>query len=333
MRCRYRFKVSGRLRLHAKCPIPTPGGIVYELEHNEYGILTHISATVPVRHEREWPTLIENPGPGVKLDINVPRPGLWLVAQELRVVEGLLSLHGVDAIDVQSAEQSWLPESDAERERLRIFSIQATPAEIPDSQLRPIHFSLVAQPFLAARDAWDIEVPLSFFRKGQIDSRERRYIEAIYDFYFMLETVYGEGKSKNQHVKEVLQKSQELLSLIQKATASGSSFDAIAMADRNRSDHFEKYYRNKSPEQIIDRLVELRGFLHHHSSRRPGIWHPEDHERFTVDAYVLERIAVAVALKLAEPFMFSEKTAQRFEEITRDARARGMLEILNEVPE
>lgn len=169
---------------------------------------------------------------------------------ELRVVEGLLAFWGVESIDINNAEESWLADNDAEKKQLKIFSFMRSFKIFTDAELHPTSFDLVARAFIAALDSKDIEVPLSFFRKGRIDSRERRYIDAIYDFYFVLETVYGEGKTKNYQVKQALQENVELCQLVE--TTLANEFLRANMAREPRLlESFEKNYRNRSAQEIL----------------------------------------------------------------------------------
>lgn len=293
-------------------------GTIYELERNSAGIVEYISATVVVKDESQWPKVTNNLAPGVALDIKMSNYAFPFIEMELRVVEGLLAFWGVESIDINNAEESWLPDSDAEKERLKIFSFKRSFTALTDAELHPTSFDLVARAFIAALDSKDIEVPLSFFRKGRIDSRERRYIDAIYDFYFVLETVYGDGKTKNYQVKQALQENIELCQLVQ-ATLADEFLRATMTREPRLRESFEKNYQNRSAQEILSHFVELRGFLHHHTLNRPGIWHPEDHSRFEFDALVLEHLTFAVAFKLMEPYVFSDKTVKAYHALVEAA--------------
>jgi hypothetical protein len=293
-------------------------GTVYELERNADGVVEFISATVIVSDNTQWPRVTSNPASGVALDIKMSSNVFPFIEMELRVVEGLLAFWGVESIDINDAEESWIPDNDAEKERLKIFSFKRSFKTLTDAELPSTSFDLVARAFIAALDSKDIEVPLSFFRKGQIDSRERRYIDAIYDFYFLLETVYSDGKTKNYQVKQALQGSAELCQLVV-ATLSDKFLRATIAQEPRVRESFDKNYRNRSVQEILSHFVELRGFLHHHTRHRPGIWHPEDHSRFECDAIVLQHLAFAVAFKLMEPYVFSDKTVKAYHDLVEAA--------------
>ena len=43
--------------------------------------------------------------------------------------------------------------------------------------------------------------------------------------------------------------------------------------------------------EILKKIVELRGFLHHHTLKRKDIWHPEDHNKYETDAHFFQAVA------------------------------------------
>src|SRR5437762_9288039 len=149
MRCRYRFKVNGRLKVGFDFPVSI-GETTYVVERNAAGVITRIAATVPVPDESKWPMATLNPAPGVKLALNLQSPGFEFIRMELRAIEGLLSLYGINSIDVDNPEETWLPESDEERELLALFSFARKPTEVPDEELPTVPFDLVARSILVA---------------------------------------------------------------------------------------------------------------------------------------------------------------------------------------
>jgi hypothetical protein len=80
-------------------------------------------------------------------------------------------------------------------------------------------FDVLARAIFAADAATDIEIPLNVFRRGMLDVSERNYIEAIYDFYFILETLFGEGKFKSAAVSNAFLDSSQLRSCVERAVA------------------------------------------------------------------------------------------------------------------
>jgi hypothetical protein len=310
MKCRYKFKIEGHMKVADLKPVQIRG-MNFQFV-SEKGLITHLIVTVPANDANDIPKVIENPMPGVKAHINVPSPIYLFVKREVRAIEALLSVFGLHSIDVNNFEIEWLPENEEERKKLKISRFATYRGEIDPSDQPPLSFDLVARSIIAADDAVAIETSLNFFRKGLVDFSETRYIEAFYDYYFFLESVFGDGKTKNYAVKEAFKNSPRLNGRIDEILKGTNS---KLMIRHDQRSHFEQKFKNKTVEEIIDYIVELRGYLHHHSIKRKDNWHPDDHYRFELDALLLHNIAYYIAMDIALPYLYEEKTLKIYQEM------------------
>lgn len=176
------------------------------------GRVTHIEVTVPIPRE-EWPRVTPNPNPGVKLHIETNAYRLPWIQRELRSLQGLLSVFGFDSIELDQPSIQWIPETQDEAEVLKLgaFSIKRSP--LPDHEIRPVSFDLVARAVMASDAAMEIDIPLNFFRRGMLDLRDRQFIEAFYNFFFVVEHLYAEGKFHKAAVVDAFKRSAALCSL------------------------------------------------------------------------------------------------------------------------
>jgi hypothetical protein len=310
MKCRYRFPVRGRIRISACIPVSVRGW-VFELEAQS-GIITHVQVTVPLPRREDWPVIEQDPAPGVKAKIEPRTAPLPFIQRELRALQGLLSLFGLYSIELEHPEVQWLPESEEERAQLHIFSYKITAEPVPDDAVASVPFDVLARAIIAADAATDIEIPLNFFRRGMVDVYERDYIEAIYDFYFILETVFGEGKFKTAAVATAFLSSSQLRSCVQRAITDPGP---MVRQDARVRSSFEQSYARMSAEEAIEKLVELRGHLHHHTSKRRGIWNPEDQRRYEIDALFFQTVTSNVIFAIAEPYLYSADVIRAYEDL------------------
>lgn len=199
----------------------------------------------------------------------------------------MLALFGLRSIELEDPGITWLPESKEERSQLHLFSYKRRTELLPDDQLALLSFDLLARAVIAADAATDVEVPLNFFRRGMLDVYDRNYIEAIYNFYFILETLFGEGKFKKAAVSNAFLSSDQLRSCVQRALSDPGPM--ITQDHRIRA-QFEQSYGRMGVEEAVERIIELRGYLHHHAAKRRDIWHPEDQRRYEVDALFLQTV-------------------------------------------
>jgi hypothetical protein len=286
---------------------------VFELEA-EAGIITHILVTVPVPRREDWPVIEKDPAPGIRANIKWRTPLLPFIQRELRALQGLLALFGLNSIEIDRPEVHWLPESQEERSQLHIFSHKVTTEPLPDDEVRPVPFDVLARSIIAADAATDIEIPLNFFRRGMLDVDERNYIEAIYDFYFILETVFGEGKFKTAAVSTAFLNSSQFRSCVQRAIADPGPM--IVLDGRLRAS-FEQSYGKMSVEDAIEKMIDLRGYLHHHTLKRRGIWNPEEQQRYDIDALFFQTVTYNVIFAIAEPYLYSEDVIRAYEDLVK----------------
>jgi hypothetical protein len=203
---------------------------------------------------------------------------------------------GVTRIHWEEAEERWIPETDAEERELNVYA-HSSKLNYPPRRalLDPLHMARL----LANREAFlEMVVPLSFYREGMNDFRTHRYVNAFINFYFFIEGLFSEGKTKNRQVVEAFLRSD---------TLKGATGAAIKRMNRpENSAHrvsLDEFLREEgcedSIEGVLKLLVQVRGNLHHFSvasTKRKG--HPLNQADFRSMAYIVLTIATAVGAKL-----------------------------------
>ena len=303
------------MRPSVNLPVPCRG---WTFEFETSGpFVSHLTVEVPLTSRDEWPKVHRNPTPGVKAHIETREPHYKAIRSQLRTLQGLLGLFGLQSIDLDTPEVEWIPDSDEERESLPLFSFQSEPGSLPDDAIGPVSFDLLARSIIAAESAAEIEVPLNFFRRGIRDMQARDYIEAIYDFYFVLETVFAGGKFRSNAVLQEFQKSATIRRCVDGALKSPDTFPGQSFQPC-RSE-----YANLSVDQALDRLVKLRGRLHHHTSKRRDSWHPDEQRTFKCDAVFLQAVTFAVAFELAERYLWDKEVIRAYEQLVPPQQDAG----------
>jgi hypothetical protein len=104
-----------------------------------------------------------------------------------------------------------------------------------------------------------IVVAQSFWRQGESDLDEGKFVNAFFNYYFVLEGLYGNGKTKNYQVLEEFKKSGELRDSIERHLSEKQPMQFIyqvkAMLDRRR--------KRPDADGFLSLLVWTRGDLHH----------------------------------------------------------------------
>jgi hypothetical protein len=325
VRVRYRLPVTGTLRLEFSFPVRTQF-FTYTFEVDENGVVTHLNASAAVPDKSMWPRITPDPQPGVKAHIQLTSPYFPVLKRDVQAASGVLALFGVDEISTEEVEESWEPDGPEEKEALSLFSFKRSRESKPSTEWPRLSFDLAARALLVAERAADFEAALNFFRKGRLDVKSEQYIDAVLDFLFMVETTYANGKFKTAQVEAEYLASTELRRLIADALREPALLANVRVHGRIEQS-FQQIYMGKTPEEIIPYLVGLRGELHHHTSRKSGMWHPTDHIRFGADAFFLQQLCFGIAFAIASPVLFDAATIRTYEAQAHASAASGALKV------
>lgn len=325
MKVRYRLPVTGTLRLEYSFPVEA-GFFTYTFEVNDYGVVTHLNATAKVSDAEHWPRIDYTPDQPVKASINLRSPYFGLLIVEVRAAAGALSIFGVEDISTASIEEFWEPETPEERSSLKLYSFNRTTEQKSPEHWPYVPFDLAARALMTAERTGQFDAALNFYRKGRIDMKSHSYIDAVLDFLFMIETTFANGKIKSAQVKEEYLSSLELRQLVDSALKE-KGLVANLQGDNRIQASFNAIYLGKQYEEIVSHLVDLRGQLHHHTSRKKGVWHPMDHVRFGADAYFLQHVCFGIAFSALEATMFNDETASNFQRQQHQHARSGTLKV------
>lgn len=238
-----------------------------------------------------------------------PEPYRSLVQQEVRAIRGALVFWGVFDIDVDQPDIEYLPETAVERAELDVlgFNLKRSPRmELPVMQALP---DMIVRCVLSRAHFAPYELPFEFYRRGGDDCYDSHFVQAIFNFFFVLEYLFGEGKFKATQIETAFCKSADL----QAGTAEAQK---ILRWSGFRSTRWikaaeDKYVRRTFVE-IVRSIIELRGFLHHQSLKRRRNWNPGMQSEFEPDAQFLKFLCQSVLIKPAIDILFARSAMNEF---------------------
>lgn len=176
-----------------------------------------------------------------------------------------LSVHGaLEAVDWQTVVSERVPETAAEEELVPVRSSQHhLEHERRETTITPDN---LAQLTVRKRDFGDLVGLKTFWREANNEYLNLRYIQAFYNFFFILEGLFAAGKSGERQVTAALQSSTELRDYTERtlvhARADQRHWDAI-------NDHCQEYGCTRDVPGILELLVKVRGTLHHFAPEGP----------------------------------------------------------------
>ena len=293
----------------------------------EKNLVTHIAVSLAVPDRSEWPTITEvkgNPTCRVKALLLVETPHLPFIQLELRTLQGALAPFGVRSINVDEPEIEWLPENDEESRQIGFNNYSRRSKRLDPNSFEPVHFDLVARAVIAIEKLIEFETPLNFFRRGCRDIEDRQYVEAIYDFYFVLETLFSNGKFGTSAVVKEFVVAQDLCAAVDLVLSDPGP--TITMS-KPTIETFLRLYQPLGREKLIEKMVELRGFFHHHNPKRKGMWKPEWQQIYEIDALVFQAVAYNVVFGILRRFLWLPEVIDGFQADFRRSQAVGDLTI------
>jgi hypothetical protein len=218
-----------------------------------------------------------------------------------------MALWGVHDIDLESPRIEWVAETEEEKRMLEVtdYNMQKNSA-LP---LVPLPLDMLVRCVLCAKPFVSHEIPLDFYRRSFEDMRNERYIEAIYDLWFILEYSFGGGVYSKTGIERSFREHEELRRAL--ATVRNTWNESLAKNEDTWAEVRAKYIE-KSDEEIIAKLVEMRGFLHHQSFKRKLNWSPMRQREYKADAVFLRYVCQQVLMEAACDILFADEALDQF---------------------
>jgi hypothetical protein len=186
---------------------------------------------------------------------------------EFRKLECNLSFvlrgHALRRINTHRMEIEYVPENDRERELVAVTGYEVTRG-YSETPLRMSGRTL-GQVIQDAQKFEELEVHKAFLHDGMNQFHALQYVAAFYQFYFVVEDLYADGKTSEKEVVKAFSSSDELTRILEVA---------IQRFSKENDRHSEMLKRIMGTEKcevtvagLRTFLFRIRGHLHHYSSR------------------------------------------------------------------
>lgn len=272
------MKVLGECEVSSNALIDSPvtvtrGTRTYTFLPSARGSIGRIQILAPAdRPERFRSELIPTPGQTAdwQMTLNTDEDLLDSIERDFQELEGHMALF-LGLTRIRWSEMKWELVFDAPEERTatQVFGFQERrrhrepPVQVEKKGLEDLVSNIGAHPTLVA--------PLAFLREGNSDFASFRFINAFFNFYFVLEGLFGNGKTKNPAVEKAFKDSPALVRALTDMLPELKRRDIKVWA-RLQSE-CAVFNQALNAEGAIRLLVRTRGRLHHFSNnpkRREG---------------------------------------------------------------
>ncbi len=214
------------------------------------------------------------------------------VIKDIQSLESALSLYmPLRSINWRYPVMEVIFEEGDKRTHGHLGAVSVRPKKPGPSKIEEKAFLIMAGIGLKAQSS---TVVASFWREGENDWREGKYINAFFNYYFVLEGLHGNGKTKNYQVEEAMTGSPTLRAHIEK-------FLNTEHLTQHLTQLTEMMNATLLPnvEDLVKLLISTRGKLHHfqnNPNREQGS--PLTHERYQAVAYLARGLAHASIMTL-----------------------------------
>jgi len=243
----------------------------FDFTPDENGYLKEIvvGKTVPENMVDEFQSTIDPQSGPIKARISIGgnKDLHEALIDSLQMIESQLAWAtngALQRIRWDSPRQRFVPESPDEKQMLSILSVSHK-REYPPL-LAGVASDLLEKIVHSAPLYDELRVPMAFWREGQVYFARFRYIEAFYQFYFVIEDFYASGRSSKTSVLAAFERSSEFGSLCDLALA---KFQAMPRHSENLKELFSVFQCEVTRRGLQELLFAVRGALHHYSSGSP----------------------------------------------------------------
>lgn len=268
------------------------GGRTYFFYRNEKGVLDRIKIVSAVNKPEECFSTVQ-PLP------EDPGRNYWTLSLDNDLLESLIKefheLESIMAMSLNLKSIAWdapkyelIPETEEEAARVAMprYQIEVTHRDTPE----PTTKADLEEIIQTKQFYTPLMIPMSFHREAINEYRAKKYIMAFFNFYFIIEGLYGNGKTKNKDVAREFKNSQEfrgsvddvIEGVIKKKAVYRDSLSAL----------LKRKNKNLDVDGVVELIVEVRGSLHHFVNN-PNIIHgtPFNHAEYQPLAYITMMLA------------------------------------------
>jgi hypothetical protein len=258
-------KVDSRISIGSVIDI-VEGTKEYTFTPDKEGILACLKIIKKVDNPEKFYSKIDKGDGNAKFNITVESDESVFadLKSDFQYIESYLAFIGdLKKIHWEEARQEWVPETPEEKSKLKVYGVSLE-RHYPDTPI-PIGKDIMLKVIRGKTKYDSLTTMKSFFREGKNFFTQFRYVDAFYYFYFIIEDLYGGGKTKNTAIERNFKSSKDL-----RETVKWEMKNHIYTNEKHSKAISQLLAEEKKPNDtdgIIELMVAVRGRLHHYVSR------------------------------------------------------------------
>jgi len=291
MRYKVTAQVEGNIHLNSPCSF-NKGDYLFEFHTNNEERLITIAICIDVAYSDidKYRSEISKKDGIVHLRVGRDAEVSNRIKNEFQILESNLSFisEGIlKKIHWENAKEEFLPQNEEEKDYVKVLSLERR-KEYPEPKTI-LKETMLEHYVINGAKYEELAIPKAFWREGMNYFTNFQYVQAFYNYYFITEDFYANGKMSEKEVMKEFARSSEFSEIS----------DKTLKTFLNEERHGKKLLEMMKEENCtVDKaglqklLFNLRGRLHHYSKRgrKPSV-SPFNQKEFETIALICGYIA------------------------------------------
>lgn len=298
MRIRYVIRLKEPIELEDHWPIPFMGGQLRVISDGKTA--TGLEIAVSGQPTDYAPRIEHNPSRRVPTTISGRDHLFPFVRQRLKSAFSYLQCY----FDIEISDEFEIffePENESEKSHIHISNISRG----KENRLLPLTFDYITRAVMTAEKLSGPNFESTLVSAAREAARLERFIDSFRYSFLLIESLYGDGKSKNHDLKSALKKNQSFADMVATALK-----ERIPLKKPKASVTEKLLSSSPHVHDVIDHLVEMRGFYFHGNVKRKDAWTPHNQDKAEALCMLSLDIAMFISHAAAAP-MFADELSQR----------------------
>lgn len=265
MKLEFKCKVRSKTYIGNSVLETSINGKDFTLVPDEKGLLKEIVITTPIPDSKKIISKItpsKSPPAKHEINISIDEEIVDVINNLLQYLESTLSFSAnLEKISWEEPDLKFIPETEQDKADVNVLSFSSQ-RSYPDEE-KILTLDAFRDIVLEKEKYEFLTVVKSFYREGKREFNSFRYINAFYNFYFVIEDLYGNGKTKNFDIEKEFKKNNDFRSFVE--------WMMTKNIEGRHKKNIEKFLSEENKSFDIDGLIELivrvRGNLHHFSTK------------------------------------------------------------------
>ena len=246
-------------------------GVVLQLTADDMHRVREVSVTAPIPADiasRFYSEITKGADGIPHFAVHGDRDFARSVRKELQLFESNFAFiydeHPLDKVRWERWQEEFIADTEEEKPRIKILGFGVGRKQPP----RPVvvEHRILQNCFKYSPRYESLMIPMGFYREGMTAFQEERYVPAFYNFYFVIEDFFANGKTSEAQVLKEFESSDRLREFIEQGL---KNFSGNHPHDRNLRRFMEEEKCGFDVPGMMKFLFRIRGNLHHYFGKSP----------------------------------------------------------------